>query len=83
MPLFADVVHGVPNGSNIKTTRSGSKSRCGHVGLRYLEKTKGKASHRSAWGAVGNIPRQLMWWWRKAANLKEREHTLRKELQKT
>ena len=31
MPLFADVVHGVPNGSNNKKTRSGSKSRCGHV----------------------------------------------------
>ena len=31
MPLFADVVHGVPTGSNIKRTRSGSKSRCGHV----------------------------------------------------
>ena len=31
MPLFADVVHGVPNGSNIKRTRSGLKSRCGHV----------------------------------------------------
>ena len=31
MPSFADVVHGVPNGSNINRTRSGSKSRCGHV----------------------------------------------------
>ena len=31
MPLFADVVHGVPNGSNIKRMRSGSTSRCGHV----------------------------------------------------
>ena len=28
MHLFADVVHGVPNGSNMKRTRSGSKSRC-------------------------------------------------------
>ena len=31
MPSFAEVVHGVPNGSNIKRTRSGSKSRCGHA----------------------------------------------------
>ena len=31
MPLFADVEHGVPNGSNINKTRSGSKSRFGHV----------------------------------------------------
>ena len=31
MPLFADVVFGVPNGSNIKKARSGSKKRCGHV----------------------------------------------------
>ena len=31
MPLFADVVHGVPDGSNIKKARSGSKNRCGHV----------------------------------------------------
>ena len=31
MPLFADVVHGEPNGSNTKRTRSGSNSPCGHV----------------------------------------------------
>ena len=31
MLSFAEVVQGVPNGSNIKRTRSGSKSRWGHV----------------------------------------------------